>query len=802
MPEGKEKNRLWRSLPRRSSAELRTRALQEIRKRWDLMLYLSGFSFGSRRRNSEYVPAGHFFFSPSDLPAITQIVREKLPDQARQIIERAERICRHRFDLLGYEDLDYRRRIDWHLDVVHGKRAPVKPWFKIRYLDFGEVGDSKVIWELNRHQHLVTLAKAYQLTGEDRFAAEVIDQWYDWGHCNPYPLGVNWASSLEVAFRSLSWLWVWHLLAGARGMSTAFLTDLFRGLEISGRHIERYLSTYFSPNTHLLGEGVALLFIGTLCPELGAAAHWKQLGWQIVLREAERQVQPDGTHFEQSVHYHVYALDFFLHSRILAACNEVPIPPAFDQTIERMLEALCLLAQAGPVPQLGDDDGGRVFNSRRNRAKHLTDPLSTGAVLLNRADFKSAAGSLCEETLWLLGAGSAAQFDGLPASEPLAASGRLDSSGICVMASSGQRREKLVIDAGPLGHGNAGHGHADSLSLALTINGRQWLVDPGTHCYVSGENERDKFRGTTAHNTLQVDGLDQAEPSGPFVWRSLPHVSVDRWLPGKTFDFFSGKHDGYCRLPHPVIHRRCVFHLKERLWLVLDRAEGEGKHQLALHWHLASGITHAPAGSHSIVLKGPDGQSLAFLPAEGQAWRQEIKSGEVSSAYGRSEPGVVLCFSAAALLPAEFAILMLPFEQSASDDMGQANFSALQHANGFESVSGYQYAGPGETHSFFFARRPHSWTVGPWASDAHLMYCGTSEDGRLHLILGGGSFLKCNGRPILRCDVQLERWELVVRESDREEFCSDETARRDVNVNAFTGVEGLHGEVVSRKGTG
>ena len=802
MPEDMRSNRLWRSSSRRSSAELRTRALQEIRKRWDLMLYFSGFSFGSRTHQRESISAGHFFFSQDDLPAITQIIREKLPEEANQIIEQAERICRHRFDLLGFEDLDYGPRIDWHLDFVHGKRSPLKPWFKIPYLDFSLVGDHKVIWELNRHQHLVTLSKAYQLTQDERFADEVVGQWHDWRRSNPYPMGINWASSLEVAFRSLSWLWVRHLLVGAREVSAAFLTGLSRGLEISGRHIERYLSTYFSPNTHLLGEGVALFFIGTLCPELAAAARWKQLGWQIVLREAQRQVLPDGMHFEQSVYYHVYALDFFLHSRILAACNDVPIPPVFDQSMERMLEALRLLTQSGSVPQFGDDDGGRVFSPRRNRAEHMTDPLSTGAVLYDRPEFKAAARFLREETVWLLGQKGAARFERLLASKPLTISGRLDSSGIYVMASSGRRPEKLVIDAGPLGHGNAGHGHADALSLALTINGRPWLVDPGTGCYISERNDREKFRGTAAHNTLQVDGLDQAEPSGPFAWRSLPHVSVERWLAGQTFDFFSGRHDGFCRLPNPVIHQRSVFHLKERFWLVHDGAEGDGKHQLAVHWHMAPGITHTPAAYQAVVFKGKDEQALAFLPAQGQEWRQEIKSGEVSAAYGRSEPGLVLCFSTAALLPVGFTTLVLPLEQSASDDTGFGAFRTLQQTNGCESVSGNLYERPGELHSFFFARRPSAWSVGAWASDAHFVYCGSSENEGLHLILCGGSFLKWNGRPILKCDVQLERWELLAGKWREEEFCSDEAVRREVNVKELPALRGLHGEVVSRKGTG
>jgi len=140
-----------------------------------------------------------------------------------------------------------------------------------------------------------------------------------------------------------------------------------------------------------------------MCPELPAAERWKSLGWKLVLQEAQRQVQADGFHFEQSTYYHVYALDLFLHAGLLASINDMPIPSDFDHTLERMLDALCLLARAGAPPRLGDDDGGRLFDPRRNHAEHLLDPLATGAVLFKRGDFKYVAGGLREETLWLLG---------------------------------------------------------------------------------------------------------------------------------------------------------------------------------------------------------------------------------------------------------------------------------------------------------------------------------------------------------------------------------------------------------------
>src|SRR5258707_10054528 len=131
-------------------------------------------------------------------------------------------------------------------------------------------------------------------------------QWRSWITANPYPLGINWGSTLEVAFRSLSWIWVDQLLAGAAECAD-FRAEMAPALAFHGRYIERYLSTFFSPNTHLLGEAVALFFLGTLHPRSPRAAHWKQSGWETGLRDSERQVRPEGVHAEEFVYCSVIA---------------------------------------------------------------------------------------------------------------------------------------------------------------------------------------------------------------------------------------------------------------------------------------------------------------------------------------------------------------------------------------------------------------------------------------------------------------------------------------------------------------
>jgi Heparinase II/III-like protein/Heparinase II/III N-terminus len=758
--------------------EVRVRVGQELHKHGDLLRYRLGvrtgatpLKVGSRERTGQF-----FFraseFSGSESSERAKLLRDHLPDESAQILRDADDICRHRFHLLGYENLDYGDHIDWHLDRVHGKRAPLDPWFKIPFLDFAVVGDHKVTWELNRHQHMVTLAKAHLLNGNNnnKYIRELIAQQRSWIKANPYPLGINWGSTLEVAFRSLSWIWVDHLLAAAREY-TLFRSELTSALAFHGRYIERYLSTYFSPNTHLLGEAVALFFLGTLYPQMPGAAHWKESGWRIVLHEAERQVRPDGVYFEQSLYYHVYALDFFLYARLLAARNGLQIPPAYDTVLGRMLDVIAALAQAGPAEGFGDDDGGRLWNARRNQTEHMTDPLALGAVMYFR---EFSAARLTEEAIWLFGdqaveelahpeTTTEAQIKTIPAARSVA----FADGGIYVLVDSQPCAQTMMVDAGPQGVGRSGHGHADALSVRLTMDGRRWLVDSGSRVYISKDPaDRNVFRGTGAHNTMRIDGLDQAVADEPFSWTNIPATQAENWIAGKTFTYFVGSHNGYARLADPVLHRRHVLSIADGLWLVRDVALGRAEHELEIRWHFAPDLNVHAAGPGRVEISSPrtspgdaSGESrLTLIMPEETAWHAgtEVTKTLLSPAYGAVQPAPLVRCHAQVLLPAETATALIARvaairqqgDRSADPSFAQNHeprLASMAQAN----LQVYELDYHDESHGFFFALGDDAWSFGPWSSDARMLYCRIENENLAHLVVIGGTNVAWQGQPLL-----------------------------------------------------
>lgn len=758
--------RRLKSIRSMSADELVDRVRQQMAARRDAWRHRRGHDFAGEIPGDLSSFSGHFFFEPSEVEALCTLLKQQLPAVVADIVARAEKICQHQFDLLGYEGLDYGTEIDWHCDLVHGKGGPRSPWFKVHYLDFHEVGDARVTWELNRHQHLVTLAKAYRLTGNQKFAREIVDQWKHWHAENPYPIGMNWASSLEVAFRSLSWLWVYFLLDGTPGMTPELRCDWTRALAVSGRHIETYHSAYFSPNMHLLGEAVALFFLGSAFPKLPRADRWKDKGWNLVVESAVKQVRMDGFYFERSTYYHVYALDFFLHARVLAAILDIPIPAKFDATLIRMLDALCLLGRAGVLPSCGDDDGGRVFDPRRNRPEHMFDPLSTGAVLFGRGDWKFAAGWLREETLWLLGPYGVAEFEDLKGTPLCSGPVALAASGFYLMPEV-ESGHQLAIDAGS--HG-AGHGHADALGLTLVRDGCTLLMDPGTFEYAGEGGERAPYRGTGAHNTLRVDGLDQAESVGPFAWADPPVVKTERWTVGQSFEVFAGSHEGYARLAEPVTHRRWVFHRPGYFWFVRDVAAGLGTHQLEVTWHLGPRLVPVST-KDNLFAEGEN--SLGLVTVDGHRWSQSVHRGTWSPVYGHLERAMILTFSSTTILPAEFVTLLVTNVTPAA---GVGRLQALA-ANG--TVRGYRYTREGQEHQLFFAENEGPWHLGNWTSDARLLYWSfdRGRDERV-LVICAGTYCEAGGLRLISTDRTIEYAEAISSRNKVELLASDGQAVR------------------------
>ncbi len=521
------------------------------------------------------------------------------------------------------EVIDYGTAIAWRRDLKRGIETLQRYFRRIPYLDPSAAGDHKLIWEVNRHQHLVLLAQAYVITGSDIYRDTVFRQLKHWWTENPFQRGINWASALEVAFRALSWIWIWHLLGVKMpaDFRRRFLAELFR----HGLHLEYNLSIYFSPNTHLLGEAVALHALGRLFPTLPRAGHWRALGREIVHGHMHTFVKEDGSYFEQSSYYHIYALDMFAFHALLE-----DVPDSYLHRLANMAEYLASITnEGGDMPFLGDDDGGRFFHPYGQRSRFAGGTLATASLLLEKRYFPYTKQDTEEIALWWLGPEG---FKTAGGDAFTLKSHVFQDSGVVVMRS---QKVSALFDAGPFGPLSGGHSHSDTLSLVVANGHREVLIDSGTYSYMDPE-WRELFRGSSAHNTIRIDGHDQAVPVGPFRWVQKPDVKLLEFISSEGND----RAVAVCRYLG-FSHQRTVRFTNGSEFEIIDELDGPaGEHDIEQFWHFGASPRESTAGTWHIG-------DVAEFSVEGGS----LEEGWRSRCFGSKEAAPVIVVRRRTTLP-------------------------------------------------------------------------------------------------------------------------------------------------------
>jgi hypothetical protein len=382
----------------------------------------------------------------------------------------------------------------------------------------------------------------------------------------------------------------------------------------------------------------------------------------------------------------------------------------------------------------------------------VRDSLATAAVAL--ADPSLLVGEIPEETYWLLGRRGREDFYALRTNPPDAiSSAALTDSGYYVSRSNAHH---LVFDAGPHGYQNCGHAHADALSLTLSVAGEPFLIDPGTHCYTTDRNLRDRFRSTALHNTLTIDNRSAAVPDGPFHWASTATAELRRWRTNGAFDYLDGSHDGYA----PLEHRRRVLIIPGDLIVVADVANGAAVHghdlSAAVHWHVdprwRPEIRHGGAtfthGVHRIDVGFPHGD-VECLTAD-----EETGLGWCSPVYGQLEPATTLRIVHRGEAPLWIASVfgidarnpVLAVEQipvwAEAGDLDHALALKVTRSTGTDTV---MFCEP--IRSEDGTRRRTTWRAGLFETDAAMFFCRAEVDG--HIFAAGmvdGSVARNSGR--------------------------------------------------------
>ena len=480
------------------------------------------------------------------------------------ILKAADKALSHSFELLG-NNFDVNGPIDWHCDYKSHHK-----WQKKYYKEIhsSKGADIKVPWELSRCQHLLWLAEAYLLTGNEPYAQEVIDEINWWIEDNPLMYSVNWTCSMDVAFRAVNWLFALNMISHYDGFDTAFASKVSKSLWQHAFFIRNNLEKQIPySNNHYASDIVGLLYLGALFNKTNKGRSWFRFALKEYYTEIRRQVLPSGIHYERTVSYHRLMSELFSYPVYMLRRLDVDIPSDVLIRVKGMYTYIANYTKPnGLAPIVGDNDDGRfVPFLRRDFRVHnyLNDPLSVE----NR----------------LVSVGIGALFCTTSEGKRL-----YEDAGVAIKR---QENNYLFVNLGGYSkypHEDqtiiGTHTHNDLLSFELALGGEDLIVDAGTFLYTSSPKDRDEFRSTAKHNTIMVDGEEQNEPAASFSVKRNVRIGM---LHQKDAHFIQGE---YSTIKGGMHHSRS-FCFENGNLKIIDNVKKEGlNHSLMMFFHVAEGI--------------------------------------------------------------------------------------------------------------------------------------------------------------------------------------------------------------------
>jgi len=676
----------FRRLRAMSAGEVVARARRTALHRWDALAYqgakpLWRRAWSPRGRDVDFdrAPSAPLGFLTHER---ARFVQARDPGAAELLIAKADEILSGSYQYFGYPAARLSEPVDFDFDPLSRQSWPRRHGKRIDYR-LAEFGDPKWIWELNRLQELPLLAAASLLGGDERYAARGVELARRWIATSEPGRGIAWSNGFEAGMRSISLAVFLDAMRGSPLLDKSSAEQIVVSLWQHVRWIARDPSTHSSANNHLIGELAGLVAIGLLVPELHRAEVLVDEGLAGLAKEATLQIAPDGTSVEQAFRYQLFVLDHLLVVAALLDAAARPCPESIVDALERSGRAFAaLLGESDPEPRYGDADDAFVLRLGGCGLRTARGVAAGIAARVGDRDARVVAPTLDATACWLFGEEGAERFE---TTEPGAApkSAFLPDAGIVVLRAGGSR---VLFDAGPLGYlATAAHGHADALQVTVAEGGEDLVVDPGVGSYFGDPVARAALRGTAAHATVTIDGEDQSEAGGAFLWTrhaSARLVSVDLGR-GQAV----GVHDGYRLLTHPVTHRRLVRVDGDEPIIVVDRLESVAAHEVVQSWLLHPGLDAVLEGG--VVRATRDGRPRLLIAVQGtSAGRLGLLRGDREPFRGwysrrleHLEPAWLASWSATAAGSIEIVALVWPLSMG---EWPEPSLEVVQRSDGLE----------------------------------------------------------------------------------------------------------------------
>jgi hypothetical protein len=452
----------------------------------------------------------------------------------------------------------------------------------------------------------VILARAFVAADDIKYANKIAELLRSWIDANPFGYGMNWKSPLELGVRLINWVWAIDLVRGAGVFDDVLWKAILQNVHWAIWDCQRKFSRGSSANNHLIGEAAGVYIASCYFNKLPHAESWRLSSKEVLEREIVAQTYSDGCTKEHAFGYQFFVLQFFLLSLRAGSSINDHFTESYKSRLLEMYRFMNEISRDnGQPPNMGDRDDGYVLNLGE-LPRHAAELISVGSLEFSEPELLLSDSS--ETVFWLYGETGQVTAE----SSTRRQSKVFPESGYAILRS---RRFSAFFDFAELGYGPiAAHGHADCLSICLSVDGQPVFHDPGTYDYFSYPEWRQYFRTTEAHNTAEIDGHSQSESLGPFLWGRRAAPSLDDWRIRDGQTEVVASHDGYLSRPCRVIHQRKIS-LKEHedLLVIVDRFSGSGSYDVAIRFHCAPDCKIEEDDGNWKIVNGRRGFAVSFV---------------------------------------------------------------------------------------------------------------------------------------------------------------------------------------------
>lgn len=538
-----------------------------------------------------------------DPAGTARYIRSHCPDEAAGLLRQADQLLAHTF---RFQD-------KWDMEP-----CPTPYTLEPGQWLYSPNGDPEWVFMLNRHDLLLKLWQAAQLTGEERYLASLRDYLLDWAERNPITLaGTDATRTIDTGIRCMNWCGLLLPLLARNvlddGQAGRLLDCMARQFEnMRARYIGKYtLSNWGVLQTTAICAGYA--WFGDFLPDGLEAWAWDELE-----QELELQILEDGAHWEQSAMYHVEVLNTCVKLLAHLLYAQAAGQPLCSRA-RRALAGAHLWTdaeEAAAAPGQGYDRGqpGWLWGAVRVLSRHVLytadpahlqlpqcdsdvtdvrDVLARSAALLDGGGiYRFAAGSRLDmDSAWLLGAPGRQRFLDRAPCVPGHLQWDCGHAGNFFWRSSWEEDADFTwLKNSTLG---SGHGHLDQTQLCLYHKGRPFLVDSGRYTYREDDPLRMALKNPQAHSVCVIDGQ-----SGGHADSSWTNDACGEVL--KSYACTRGA-ASYAEMPlrgtladgTPYLIVRKVLVLPGGVWLSVQDVSCAGAHVLEESFHLDEAVQAA-----------------------------------------------------------------------------------------------------------------------------------------------------------------------------------------------------------------